>query len=72
MEIAFTRSADDGTSSLYVSDGTEAGTVALAYTAGTLAAAVAYAAVFLASEQAQWITGETISIDGGRHLTCAR
>jgi NAD(P)-dependent dehydrogenase (short-subunit alcohol dehydrogenase family) len=27
---------------------------------------------FLASEQAQWITGETISIDGGRHLTCAR
>jgi NAD(P)-dependent dehydrogenase (short-subunit alcohol dehydrogenase family) len=27
---------------------------------------------FLASEQAQWITGETIAIDGGRHLTCAR
>jgi NAD(P)-dependent dehydrogenase (short-subunit alcohol dehydrogenase family) len=27
---------------------------------------------FLASEQAAWITGETISIDGGRHLTCAR
>jgi NAD(P)-dependent dehydrogenase (short-subunit alcohol dehydrogenase family) len=27
---------------------------------------------FLASEQAGWITGETISIDGGRHLTCAR
>ena len=28
--------------------------------------------VFLASEKAGWITGETISIDGGRHLTCAR
>jgi NAD(P)-dependent dehydrogenase (short-subunit alcohol dehydrogenase family) len=27
---------------------------------------------FLASDAAQWITGETISIDGGRHLTCAR
>jgi NAD(P)-dependent dehydrogenase (short-subunit alcohol dehydrogenase family) len=27
---------------------------------------------FLASEHARWITGETISIDGGRHLTCAR
>ena len=27
---------------------------------------------FLGSEQAGWITGETISIDGGRHLTCAR
>lgn len=27
---------------------------------------------YLASEQAAWITGETISIDGGRHLTCAR
>lgn len=27
---------------------------------------------FLASERAAWITGETISIDGGRHLTCAR
>jgi len=27
---------------------------------------------FLASESAGWITGETISIDGGRHLTCAR
>jgi NAD(P)-dependent dehydrogenase (short-subunit alcohol dehydrogenase family) len=27
---------------------------------------------FLASKQAGWITGETISIDGGRHLTCAR
>lgn len=28
--------------------------------------------VFLASDHARWITGETINIDGGRHLTCAR
>lgn len=27
---------------------------------------------FLASDAAGWITGETISIDGGRALTCAR
>jgi NAD(P)-dependent dehydrogenase (short-subunit alcohol dehydrogenase family) len=27
---------------------------------------------FLASDAAAWITGETIAIDGGRHLTCAR
>jgi NAD(P)-dependent dehydrogenase (short-subunit alcohol dehydrogenase family) len=27
---------------------------------------------FLASPNAAWVTGETISIDGGRHLTCAR
>jgi len=27
---------------------------------------------FLASEKAGWITGETIGIDGGRQLTCAR
>lgn len=27
---------------------------------------------FLASGEASWITGATISIDGGRHLTCAR
>jgi len=28
--------------------------------------------LFLASDRAGWVTGETISIDGGRHLTCAR
>ena len=27
---------------------------------------------FLASPAAAWITGETVSIEGGRHLTCAR
>lgn len=27
---------------------------------------------FLASDKSGWITGETIAIDGGRHLTCAR
>ena len=27
---------------------------------------------FLASDRAAWITGETIAVDGGRHLTCAR
>ena len=27
---------------------------------------------FLASPNSAWITGETVSIDGGRHLTCAR
>jgi NAD(P)-dependent dehydrogenase (short-subunit alcohol dehydrogenase family) len=27
---------------------------------------------FLASDSSGWITGETIAIDGGRHLTCAR
>ena len=28
--------------------------------------------LFLASDRAGWVTGETIPIDGGRHLTCAR
>jgi len=28
--------------------------------------------LFLASDRASWMTGETIAIDGGRHLTCAR
>lgn len=28
--------------------------------------------LFLASDDAAWMTGETIPIDGGRHLTCAR
>ena len=27
---------------------------------------------FLLSEKSAWITGETIAIDGGRHLTCLR
>jgi NAD(P)-dependent dehydrogenase (short-subunit alcohol dehydrogenase family) len=33
---------------------------------------VASLILFLASEQAAWMTGETIPIDGGRHLTCLR
>lgn len=33
---------------------------------------VAESILYLASEHAGWITGETLSIDGGRHLTCAR
>jgi NAD(P)-dependent dehydrogenase (short-subunit alcohol dehydrogenase family) len=28
--------------------------------------------LYLASDHASWMTGETIPIDGGRHLTCAR
>jgi len=28
--------------------------------------------VYLASDRAAWMTGETIPIDGGRHLTCLR
>ena len=35
-------------------------------------AEVAELIYFLASENAQWITGATYSIDGGRALTCAR
>ena len=33
---------------------------------------VASLILFLASDRAGWMTGETIPIDGGRHLTCAR
>jgi NAD(P)-dependent dehydrogenase (short-subunit alcohol dehydrogenase family) len=33
---------------------------------------IAESILFLASEKSGWITGETLSIDGGRHLTCAR
>lgn len=33
---------------------------------------VAELIAFLVSDRSSWITGETISIDGGRHLTCAR
>jgi NAD(P)-dependent dehydrogenase (short-subunit alcohol dehydrogenase family) len=33
---------------------------------------VASLIVYLASEKAGWMTGETIPIDGGRHLTCLR
>ena len=33
---------------------------------------IASAIVFLASDDAGWVTGVTLSLDGGRHLTCAR
>ena len=36
------------------------------------ASEVAELIYFLASEKAGWITGATVSIDGGRSLTCAR
>jgi NAD(P)-dependent dehydrogenase (short-subunit alcohol dehydrogenase family) len=36
------------------------------------ASEIAALILFLASDQTGWVTGETIAIDGGRHLTCAR
>ena len=33
---------------------------------------VASLILYLASDKAAWMTGETIPIDGGRHLTCLR
>lgn len=33
---------------------------------------IADAILFLASSDSGWITGETLAVDGGRHLTCAR
>jgi NAD(P)-dependent dehydrogenase (short-subunit alcohol dehydrogenase family) len=33
---------------------------------------IAQSILFLCSDRSGWITGETIAIDGGRHLTCAR
>ena len=28
--------------------------------------------LFVASDRAGWMTGDTIAVDGGRHLTCLR
>ena len=33
---------------------------------------IADAVLFVASEKAGWMTGDTIAVDGGRHLTCLR
>lgn len=33
---------------------------------------IAEAVLFFASERSGWVTGETLLIDGGRHLTCSR
>ncbi|RMF67937.1 MAG: glucose 1-dehydrogenase, partial [Calditrichaeota bacterium] len=33
---------------------------------------IAHAILYLASDVAGWVTGVTLNIDGGRHLTCAR
>ena len=37
-----------------------------------MAEEIAELVLYLASPGAEWITGEAIAIDGGRHLTCAR
>jgi NAD(P)-dependent dehydrogenase (short-subunit alcohol dehydrogenase family) len=33
---------------------------------------IADAVLFVASDRAAWMTGDTIAVDGGRHLTCLR
>ncbi len=33
---------------------------------------IADAVLFVASDKAAWMTGDTIAVDGGRHLTCLR
>ncbi|MBL8139110.1 MAG: glucose 1-dehydrogenase [Acidobacteria bacterium] len=33
---------------------------------------IADAVLFMASDKATWITGDTMAVDGGRHLTCLR
>jgi NAD(P)-dependent dehydrogenase (short-subunit alcohol dehydrogenase family) len=33
---------------------------------------IADAVLFVASDKAGWMTGDTIAVDGGRHLTCLR
>jgi NAD(P)-dependent dehydrogenase (short-subunit alcohol dehydrogenase family) len=35
-------------------------------------AEIAEAVLFVASDRAGWMTGDTIALDGGRHLTCLR
>ena len=36
------------------------------------ASEIADAVLFVASDKAAWMTGDTIAVDGGRHLTCLR
>ena len=36
------------------------------------ASEIADAVLFVASDRAGWMTGDTIAVDGGRHLTCLR
>ena len=36
------------------------------------ASEIADAVMFVASDKAAWMTGDTIAVDGGRHLTCLR